>query len=71
MRYCERDLTSKRNGVRALSTTLLELSHRNTTVSVSGGVVEEFDGKIFRVVTLGDKRTIHNAFPDRGFKHET
>ena len=32
------------------------------------GIVEEFDNKVFRVVTLEDKITIHNAFPDRGFK---
>jgi len=23
-----------------------------------------------RVITLEDKVTIHNAFPDRGFRHE-
>ena len=32
------------------------------------GEIEEFDNKIFRVVTLSDKKTIHNAFPDRSFK---
>ena len=32
------------------------------------GEIEEFDNKIFRVVTLLDKKTIHNAFPDRSFK---
>ena len=32
------------------------------------GTVEELDGKILRVVTLNDKITIHNAFPDRRFK---
>ena len=32
------------------------------------GEVEELKGRILRVVTLGDKKTIHNAFPDRGFK---
>ena len=32
------------------------------------GVVEELGGKIIRVVTLDDKMTIHNAFPDRRFK---
>lgn len=32
------------------------------------GKIEELDGKILRVITLHDKRTIHNAFPDRGFK---
>jgi len=32
------------------------------------GKIEELDGKILRVVTLEDKKTIHNAFPDRRFK---
>ena len=32
------------------------------------GVIDEFDSKILRVVTLKDKITIHNAFPDRRFK---
>lgn len=32
------------------------------------GKVEELDNRIIRVVTLEDKLTIHNAFPDRGFK---
>ncbi len=32
------------------------------------GVIDELEGRILRVVTLEDKRTIHNAFPDRGFK---
>ena len=32
------------------------------------GVIPELEGRILRVVTLEDKRTIHNAFLDRGFK---
>ncbi len=28
----------------------------------------ELEGRILRVVTLSDKKTIHNAFLDRGFK---
>ncbi len=32
------------------------------------GRVEELEGRILRVITLEDKVTIHNAFPDRGFK---
>jgi hypothetical protein len=32
------------------------------------GIVEELEGKVLRVVTLEDKKTIHNAFPDRGYK---
>jgi len=32
------------------------------------GVIDELEGHVLRVITLEDKRTIHNAFPDRGFK---
>ncbi|HDQ04248.1 MAG TPA: hypothetical protein ENN23_06735 [Deltaproteobacteria bacterium] len=32
------------------------------------GIVEELENRILRVVTLNDKKTIHNAFPDRGYK---
>lgn len=32
------------------------------------GVVEELGGRVLRVVTLGDRQTIHNAFLDRSFK---
>jgi len=32
------------------------------------GAVPELEGRVLRVVTLEDKRTIHNAFPDRRFK---
>ena len=32
------------------------------------GKIEELEGRVLRVITLEDKMTIHNAFPDRGFK---
>lgn len=32
------------------------------------GKIEGIEGKILRVVTLEDKSTIHNAFPDRRFE---
>jgi hypothetical protein len=32
------------------------------------GEIPDLGGRILRVVTLGDRRTIHNAFLDRGFK---
>ena len=32
------------------------------------GAVPELDGRYLRVVTLEDRSTIHNAFPDRRFK---
>ena len=31
------------------------------------GTIEDLDHRILRVVTLEDKMTIHNAFPDRRF----
>ena len=31
------------------------------------GIIDELGGHVLRVVTLEDKKTIHNAFPDRGF----
>jgi hypothetical protein len=34
------------------------------------GFVDELQGRALRVVTLEDKLTIHNAFPDRGYKNE-
>ena len=30
--------------------------------------IEELGGRFLRVITLEDKVTIHNAFPDRSFK---
>jgi hypothetical protein len=30
--------------------------------------ISEFGDRYLRVVTLDDQTTIHNAFPDRGFK---
>jgi hypothetical protein len=32
------------------------------------GVVEQLEGKVLRVITLDDKVTVHNAFPDRRYK---
>jgi len=32
------------------------------------GFIIEMGGKALRVITLDDKKTIHNAFPDRSFK---
>ena len=32
------------------------------------GEIPELEGRILRVVTLTDKKTIHNAFPDRRLK---
>ncbi len=32
------------------------------------GEIKELGGRVLRVVTLNDKKAIHNAFPDRRFK---
>ena len=32
------------------------------------GEIEELGGQVLRVITLDDRTTIHNAFPDRRFK---
>ena len=32
------------------------------------GIIDELGGRVLRVITLSDKVTIHNAFPDRRFK---
>ncbi len=32
------------------------------------GNVEQLEGRVLRVVTLEDKVTIHNAFPDRSYR---
>jgi hypothetical protein len=32
------------------------------------GPVDELGGRMLRVVTLEDRLTIHNAFPDRSYK---
>lgn len=32
------------------------------------GEIEEFGGRVLRVVTLADRVTIRNAFPDSNFK---
>jgi len=32
------------------------------------GTIDELQGRVLRVITLEDKITIHNAFPDRSYK---
>ena len=34
------------------------------------GIIDEWDGRVLRVVTLEDGETVHNAFLDRGFRAE-
>jgi hypothetical protein len=32
------------------------------------GLIDDLGGRALRVITLADKKTTHNAFPDRGYK---
>jgi len=32
------------------------------------GIIDELESRVLRGVTLEDKKTIHNAFPDRRYK---
>jgi len=34
------------------------------------GVIDGLGGRVLRVVTLADGKTVHNAFPDRSFRRE-
>ena len=45
----------------------LRVEHQERNRFRFWGVIDEFEGRVLRVVTLEDKRTIHNAFPDRGY----
>lgn len=46
----------------------LKVEHQEHNRLRFWGVIPELEGRILRVITLSDKKTIHNAFPDRGFK---
>jgi hypothetical protein len=60
--------TSRRSGAFGFSTTRSEVNLRRGNRYRFWGQIEELEGRILRVITLEDKVTIHNAFPDRGFK---
>lgn len=59
---------SRKRGVSGLSRTRFALSHRRIIDIDFWASVPELDDRYLRVVTLGDKITIHNAFLDRRFK---
>ena len=44
----------------------IEVSVQSDTRLRFWGRIKEFNNRVFRVVTLADGVTIHNAFPDRG-----
>lgn len=73
-RYFEEQVLRKRPYIRRewCETALRSPAHRD--VQPEGRIrywvyIEEL-GKYLRVVTLEDGETVHNAFPDRGFKAE-
>jgi hypothetical protein len=73
-RYFEQKVLLKRPYLtRAMCILVVEHPLRVTTQSDGQRVrfwaqVPELDGRVLRVITLADRRTIHNAFPDRRFK---
>ena len=54
------------NGAWLCCTATTAASSRQMAAGVFGGYVPEFGGKALRVVTLEDRITLHNAFPDSG-----
>ena len=71
--YFENEVLRKRSYIK--KEWCIEVIENPIRVEVQGdtrvrfwGEVTEFGSRIFRVVTLADRVTIHNAFPDSGFK---
>lgn len=71
--YFEREVMRKRPylkkewRIRVCENPLRIESQENNRFRVWGEIAE-LEGRYLRVVTLEDKATIHNAFPDRRFK---
>jgi len=71
--YFEREVLRKRTYLtKALCIHVLENAVRTELQSNERirfwAPIDEFAGKMLRVVTLADRVTIHNAFLDRGYK---
>lgn len=64
---CRDGPISDRNGLNARSALQSGQSVRRTAACAMGGYIPELK-RSFRVVTLEDGETIHNAFPDRRFR---
>jgi len=71
--YFENEVLRKRPYLR--KEWCIRIIEKPTQVSVQSdtrlrfwGRIKEFNNRVFRVVTLADGVTIHNAFPDRGHK---
>jgi len=71
--YFENEVLRKRSYIR--KEWCIKVIENSIRVEVQGDTrvrfwaeVPEFGNRIFRVVTLADRVTIHNAFPDSGFK---
>jgi hypothetical protein len=71
--YFEREVLRKRPYLRrewciAVVTSPIRVEPQEHNRFRFWGVVPELGGRYLRVVTLADRVTIHNAFPDRGFR---
>jgi hypothetical protein len=71
--YFENEVLRKRSYLKrewciSVVETPLKVESRENNRFRYWGVVPELEGRILRVITLSDKKTIHNAFLDRRFK---
>ncbi len=70
--YFEREVLRKRPYLKHAWCITVVLNLRRVELPPDGryrfwGDVPDLGGRVLRVVTLADGRTIHNAFPDRRF----
>ena len=70
--YFEREVLRKRPYLKHAWCIMVVLNPRRVELQPDGryrfwGDVPDLGGRVLRVVTLADARTIHNAFPDRRF----
>jgi hypothetical protein len=67
-KFCASGPIGKRNGAFELWNSALKTEVQEENRYRFWGRIEELEGGVLRVITLEDKITIHNAFPERGFK---
>jgi hypothetical protein len=68
MKFCAKRHILKRNGAFRFWRIQSEQSPKKGDRYRFWGRIEALGGEVLRVVTLEDKVTIYNAFPDRGFE---
>ena len=67
-KFSERGHILKKNGAFRFLRTLSRVEPQEHNRYRFWGKIDELEGRILRVITLADKTTIHNAFPDRRYK---